>query len=550
MKKYIGILFLVGFFIIPSLSLAQQTDVDPLGNSNCAVITHNLRLGSRDVNTNDDVSLLQDFLNTNKFLTATASGYFGNATLKAVKTFQKSNGISPTGYVGSFTIAKIKEIDCVNTDNTTTTPVSTIQQPTSTTTATAPAPAPTTPTSNIPQTVPKAMAVPVMTTQAMPTTTSFNASGTKMNDQKYNDGCLLGHKFSSMTGLPCTTSTIQLTTTMTPEVPNVYPTNYVSPTTATTATPVPVTTTPVLTSSQLPVPLPTAAPVQTTVGCTSTSSPSITVLSPYGGETYTAGQQMMVKWTSCNLPNGSAITAQLNNPNGTGTIGAISPLTPQNKITTQLVGTTADDGIELFTLPPLGNSIYGYGKNFNIYLTVHYLQPSGNWGSGTNVIYGQSNNLFTINSSSTSSTACGLSVAKANNSPSGYIQAGTVAANLAIFNLTASSSCDVKLTGVSLNISGSISDGLTNVSAYNSSIQLGSVVSSPSVVVNINTGINDAVTILAGQTIPLTIKGDLSSTSAGRDVLIQLTNFTAIDNSNGNALSFGPTILGNTININ
>lgn len=35
--------------------------------------------------------------------------------------------------------------------------------------------------------------------------------------------------------------------------------------------------------------------------CLKGSTPSITVLSPRGGETYTVGQQVLVKWTSCNV---------------------------------------------------------------------------------------------------------------------------------------------------------------------------------------------------------------------------------------------------------
>lgn len=41
--------------------------------------------------------------------------------------------------------------------------------------------------------------------------------------------------------------------------------------------------------------------------CLPTSAPSITVLSPNGGETYTAGQQITVKWKSCNIGNVVAI---------------------------------------------------------------------------------------------------------------------------------------------------------------------------------------------------------------------------------------------------
>ena len=41
----------------------------------------------------------------------------------------------------------------------------------------------------------------------------------------------------------------------------------------------------------------------TPTGCLPTSVPSITVTSPSGGEAYTLGQQITVKWTSCNVQN-------------------------------------------------------------------------------------------------------------------------------------------------------------------------------------------------------------------------------------------------------
>jgi len=121
MKKYLGILFLGVLFLVPALSFAQLSDIDPQGGASCVAITHNLRFSSRDANTSNDVSALQDFLNTNGYLKNTATGYFGSATLKAVKAFQKANNISPTGYVGPVTRAKIQVIDCGTTASTTNT---------------------------------------------------------------------------------------------------------------------------------------------------------------------------------------------------------------------------------------------------------------------------------------------------------------------------------------------------------------------------------------------------------------------------------------------
>ncbi len=113
MKKSIlySVLVLV-LLLTPSLIFAQQSDVDPTGSQACAIINNNLKYGTRDSSGATDISILQDFLNTKNYLTAQPTGFFGRATLIAVKAFQKDNNISPTGYVGSLTRAKIKQIDC------------------------------------------------------------------------------------------------------------------------------------------------------------------------------------------------------------------------------------------------------------------------------------------------------------------------------------------------------------------------------------------------------------------------------------------------------
>ena len=87
-------------------------DVDPNPESTCVTLSSNLRYRSRDSQTNGDVSALQDFLQSQGYLTSEPTGYFGSQTLKAVKDFQKDNGISPTGFVGPYTRAKISALSC------------------------------------------------------------------------------------------------------------------------------------------------------------------------------------------------------------------------------------------------------------------------------------------------------------------------------------------------------------------------------------------------------------------------------------------------------
>ena len=125
--------------------------------------------------------------------------------------------------------------------------------------------------------------------------------------------------------------------------------------------------------------------------CLSTTTPSITVLSPNGGEVYQAGQQITVKWKSCNFtPSISA--------GGIDIKISLSAILPSGENPTWTLsqssgGFSANDGEELITLPVTlenGTSL-PYGKNFKIYVSRN--DPSAQMpGLGD-----LSNNLFTIN---------------------------------------------------------------------------------------------------------------------------------------------------------
>jgi hypothetical protein len=113
MKKYLLSLFLALFVAVPVITFAEVSDIDPNPIfSQCVNLVNNLRYKDRDVNKNGEVSTLQDFLQTKNYLNNEPTGYFGILTVKAVKDFQKSNGINPTGYVGPITREKIKTLTC------------------------------------------------------------------------------------------------------------------------------------------------------------------------------------------------------------------------------------------------------------------------------------------------------------------------------------------------------------------------------------------------------------------------------------------------------
>ncbi len=126
--------------------------------------------------------------------------------------------------------------------------------------------------------------------------------------------------------------------------------------------------------------------------CNSNSPSTIKVLSPNGGETYTAGQKITVKWESCNVnPNSIGIILIKHNPaipytqsEGQGDYAGFS------------LGnySTADDGIEQITLPASSNSNLTSGQHY--FISVIGLGDATNIGSGyTPRDY--SDGLFTLN---------------------------------------------------------------------------------------------------------------------------------------------------------
>jgi peptidoglycan hydrolase-like protein with peptidoglycan-binding domain len=140
----------------------------------------------------------------------------------------------------------------------------------------------------------------------------------------------------------------------------------------------------------------------TTSSCTPTSTPSITILSPKGDEIYKIKDKINVKWTSCNLPVGTGIYAQLHNTN---TISE-STLIPDTIVTTgsfsNVSTITQNDGEENFyqqaSIIVNPNIIGGFGKHFKIRLlatdSIYNIRPTAE-------IY--STGLFSIVSSDSSS---------------------------------------------------------------------------------------------------------------------------------------------------
>jgi len=81
----------------------------------CIAINSNLKLEDKDSTLNGNaVTILQKFLNRDGYLKVTPTGYFGNLTLSAVKTFQTVNDLVVTGEIDTVTRERIKELECNN----------------------------------------------------------------------------------------------------------------------------------------------------------------------------------------------------------------------------------------------------------------------------------------------------------------------------------------------------------------------------------------------------------------------------------------------------
>lgn len=82
----------------------------------CFTFEHGIRYGQQDKGGNVDVDNLQNFLVNKGYLKAAelGTGHFGKGTLRALKKFQKANGLEASGYVGPLTRAAIAKAqpDC------------------------------------------------------------------------------------------------------------------------------------------------------------------------------------------------------------------------------------------------------------------------------------------------------------------------------------------------------------------------------------------------------------------------------------------------------
>ena len=135
--------------------------------------------------------------------------------------------------------------------------------------------------------------------------------------------------------------------------------------------------------------------------CSSTSPSTIKVLSPNGGETYTAGQKITVKWSSCNVDkNTTAIFLMKHDPSSSLPYTQAQGINDHSILSLDVSDLTkVVSGIRTqeITLPKNSNSSFVSGQ--------YYIELNGN-GDATNIGSGYgpgdfSDGLFTINSAAT-----------------------------------------------------------------------------------------------------------------------------------------------------
>lgn len=137
MKKILlivaGVILVTPFFV--SAQTAQLTDQFAGDQTTCVDLQYNMGYRSRDAKTNGEVSDLQDFLISQGYLSGDPTGYFGTATLAAVKKFQSAVGLGSAGVpgyggVGPKTRANIKNMTCGGANTQVSTPTIHVATPT------------------------------------------------------------------------------------------------------------------------------------------------------------------------------------------------------------------------------------------------------------------------------------------------------------------------------------------------------------------------------------------------------------------------------------
>lgn len=110
MKKIIFLIIVALLF--NNIAYGEEPTLTSIKPS-CVNLNSNLKQGMK----NTEITSLQNFLKDKGYLNASATGFFGAQTFKAVKVFQKDNNINATGFIGPVTRAFINKLTCINNTN-------------------------------------------------------------------------------------------------------------------------------------------------------------------------------------------------------------------------------------------------------------------------------------------------------------------------------------------------------------------------------------------------------------------------------------------------
>ncbi len=98
--------------ITPATSTTSTLSLNSFNSLDCIDLKNNLRIRLSDSETGGEITKLQKSLIKLGYLNIIPTGYFGSKTQRAVKEFQKKQGIVSTGFVGTITREEISRLTC------------------------------------------------------------------------------------------------------------------------------------------------------------------------------------------------------------------------------------------------------------------------------------------------------------------------------------------------------------------------------------------------------------------------------------------------------
>lgn len=443
----------------------------PVATANAVAITQ-VSYGA----TGGSVLALQNVLAARGYLSATPNGKFGPATFAAVKAFQAANGLEAVGSVGPKT-ARLLSDTAINT--------STMTRDTGTSTTSSSSFLVAANTAYGDQTVAvgtthykigsytvknqNASESAKVTSLLFGFTTGGTASVSELhNIAAYNGGAQIGTTASTIGS--ASTVSIPVSVTLAPlasTIVDVYGDVGTAPAGSGWRTNLLAfgngltSGTPYTSGSSM-----SAQSIEIGAGCSATSAPSIHVIAPNGGETYSVGDTMHITWTSCNIGSGPVqiqlFDSRYSSETDTGDY--------------IVVNTMANTGSYDWVIPAVAGPFSGGHLGGTAVYTI-------NLSSWAFPFWDHSDSAFSISASSG-----GLIVAKNAAYPDHTIPPGTIGAKIGSYTVTNTSSTAFTITNLKFGLNSMTStvpaSDFTNLTATETGTQVGPTLASASPVNN------------------------------------------------------------------